>query len=297
MPSSQHEAIVAILKSQPRSDTPPTLEQIRAGFAAMMSAFKPPDDLRSEATDADGVPCEWIRVPESREERVVLYLHGGGYVLGSVATHRDLISRIARAAGARCLAIDYRLAPEHPFPAAPDDCLRAYRWLLASGVAPTRLVIAGDSAGGGLALATLLALRDAGDPLPAAAVCLSPWADLEGTGDSARSGAVDDPLIPVEGLIGMGQLYLAGANARDPRASPLYGDYRGLPPLLIQVGTREVLLDDARRVAERARAAGVNVHLECEEGLIHVWPLFGAGVPESREAVERIGAFVAERTA
>jgi acetyl esterase/lipase len=295
MPSSEHEAIVTMLKSQPRSDTPPALEEVRAGFAAMMSTFVPEDDVRSEAVDADGVPGEWIRVPESREERVVLYFHGGGYVLGSVATHRDLISRIARSAGARSLAIDYRLAPEHAFPAAPDDCLRAYRWLLASGVAPTRLTIAGDSAGGGLVLATLLALRDAGDPLPAAAVCLSPWADLEGTGDSAQEGAVDDPLIPVEGLKGMGQLYLAGADARDPRASPLHGDYRGLPPLLIQVGTREVLLDDARRVAERARAAGVNVHLECEEGLIHVWPLFGAGVPESREAVERIGAFVAER--
>jgi acetyl esterase/lipase len=199
----------------------------------------------------------------------VLYLHGGGYVMGSVATHRSLIGRIAQGTGLRCLALDYRLAPEHAFPAAVDDVCAAYRWLLAQGISASGLAIVGDSAGGGLALGSLVALRAAGEPLPAVAVCLSPLTDLELTGASTRA-VIDDPMVDCAGTLIMAEAYLQGADARDPRASPLHADFRGFPPLLIEVGTREILLDDAIRVVQRARQAGVDVTLEEGEGLTHV---------------------------
>ena len=295
MPSQEHEAVIQMLQAAP-AIVNATVEQSREGFAQITSMFPLAADVVTEAVAAGGVPAEWISVPESSAERVILYVHGGGYVIGSLETHRELVSRIARACGARALSVDYRLAPEHPFPAAVDDATAAYRWLLSTGVEPSRVAIAGDSAGGGLTLATLLALRDAGDPLPAAGVCLSPWADLEGTGASAQPGGADDPLLNLEGLREMGQRYLADADPKTPLAAPLYGDYTGIPPLLIQVGTREILLDDATRVAERARSAGVDVDLEPWEGLIHVWHIFGPQVPESIQAVDRIGEYVRKRT-
>jgi acetyl esterase/lipase len=232
-------------------------------------------------------------MPNSANGRVVLYLHGGGYVMGSRRTHRELAARIARDAAARVLVLEYRLAPEHPFPAAVEDATAAYRWLRKQGIAASSIAIAGDSAGGGLTLATLLALRDAGDALPACAVCLSPWTDLEGSGASAQPGGVDDPMIPVAALRDMGKLY-AASDLRNPLAAPLHGNYKGLPPLLIQVGTREILLDDSTRVADKARAAGVTVRLEIEEGAPHVWQAT-PGLPEAVDAVKRIGAFVRER--
>lgn len=295
MPSPQHEAIVALLQSQPRPAETPSIDESRKGFEDMVQMFPLADDVSHEGIDAGGVPAEWVRTPGVSEERVVLYLHGGGYVIGSAGTHRELVSRIGRAGVARVLSVDYRLAPEHPHPAALEDALAAYRYLLDAGVDPAKIVIAGDSAGGGLTLATLVALRDAGTPLPAGAACMSPWADLEGTGDSVTSA--DDPLIEIEGLREMGKHYVAGGEMRDPLCAPLYADYSGIPPLLIQVGTRELLLDDSTRVAERARAAGVDVTLEVEDGLIHVWQLFGGEVPESKAAVDRIGAFIQARTA
>ena len=291
MPSPQHEAIVQMLQSQPLPSEPPSPAALRIYFENLTSAFPIPEGAKCSAVDAGGVPAEWIEMPEATAGRVVLYLHGGGYVIGSISTHRSLIARIARDSGARCLAIDYRLAPENPFPAALEDATKAYRFLVASGIAPRDIVIAGDSAGGGLTLATLLALRDAGDALPAAAVCLSPWTDLEGTGASHFDPNIGDPMINLPGLQLMGQLY-AGARTSDPLASPLLADFRGLPPLFILVGTREMLLDDSLRVADKARAAGVEVTLEKGEGLIHVWPLFGDGVPEAADAVKRIGDFI-----
>jgi acetyl esterase/lipase len=291
MPSQAHEMLIQMLEARPAAENP-TIEESRAGFEQMASMFPLPDDVSSQTVDAGGVPSEWVTVPESRDEQVLLYVHGGGYVIGSLDSHRELVGRLARASGARALNVDYRLAPEHPFPAAVEDSTAAYRWLLAQGADPARVVIAGDSAGGGLTLATLLALRDAGDPLPAAGVCLSPWTDLEGTGDSAQPGGVDDPLLELEGLREMGRHYAGDGDPRHPHAAPLYADYTGIPPLLIQVGTREILLDDSRRVAEKARAAGVAVDLEEWEGLIHVWQLFGPAVPESTDAVNAIGAFV-----
>ena len=297
MPSPQHEAIVQTLLAQPRPGTAPSIEESRAVFEQMAAAMPPPAGLRVARVDAGGVPAEWIEMPGAQPDRILLYLHGGGYAIGSLDTHRGLVARIAAATRARCLSLGYRLAPEHPFPAAVDDAVAAYRWLLAQGQEPSRLAVAGDSAGGGLALALLLALRDARVPLPAAGVCLSPWTDLEGTGASATDPRVGDPMVTTEGLREMGRMYVGAGDLRNPLAAPIHGDYRGLPPLLIQVGTREVLLDDSTRVAAKAKAAGVDVTLERGEGLIHVWQFFGPDVPESVSAIARIGEFVSKYAA
>jgi acetyl esterase/lipase len=223
----------------------------------------------------------------------ILHLHGGGYIAGSLAFGRSLGARIGRAAAARVVSVDYRLAPEHPFPAAFDDALAAYRGLLAEGVAPGRLVLLGDSAGGGLVCAVLLALRAAGDPLPVAAVLLSPWVDLHLTGASLRVRAADDPILTPPFLALGVAAYLPGGT-EDPRASPLQADLSGLPPLLVLTGTAEILFDDAARLTERAAAAGVDATLDVGEGLVHVWPLF-ADLPEAAEAVARIGAWIGAR--
>ena len=295
MPSPQHEAVVAALVAQQASApaTPPTLEETRAGFEAMTAAFAVPADVRVQPSRAGSVPAAWIQAPGARDDAALLYLHGGGYILGSIRTHAELCGRIARATGVRVLAIDYRLAPEHPFPAAVEDAVAAYRWLLAQQLDPGRLAVGGDSAGGGLTLATLVALRDARERLPACAFGLSPYADLSDARPDEGNG---DPLIAAEAIAMMAGTYLQGRDARQPLASPVFADYRGLPPLLIQVGTRERLLSDSLRVAERARAAGVDVTLEKGEGLVHVWHLFGPEMPEARDAVARIGAFVRKHT-
>jgi acetyl esterase/lipase len=286
--------MLAAMTEQPAPTEPPSLESSRAGMEAMTAGFAIPDDVRVEAVDAGGVPSAWVAAPGARDDVAVLYLHGGGYMMGSVKTHTELASRVSRASAARVLLIDYRLAPENPFPAAVEDAVASYRWLLEQGFTRERIVIAGDSAGGGLALATLAALVDAGVPLPTAAVCLSPFADLEGTGDSYKTA--DDPLLTKEAVDEMALAYLQGQDIRQPTASPIYADYAGFPPLLLQVGTRELLLDDATRVAKRARDAGVDVTLEEGEGLIHVWQLMGPSIPESIEALDRIGAFVRKHT-
>ena len=293
MPSAEHEAVVESLKRQQAGSAPASIEAMRAGLEALVGYFQAlpfPDGVEQTPTVASGVPGAWFTPKAARADRAILYLHGGGYVMGSVATHRSLIGRIANASGVPGLALDYRLAPEQPFPAAVEDVCAAYRGLLARGIAPSAIAIAGDSAGGGLALGSLVALRDAGDPLPAAAVCLSPLADLELSGGSAAA-EIDDPLVDRAGTLMMADAYLQGADPRDPRASPVHADFEGLPPLLIEVGTREILLDDAIRVARSARAAGVAVTLEQGEGLTHVWQLH-PHLPESRESVDRIARFL-----
>jgi acetyl esterase/lipase len=294
MASEQLQTIIQVLRSQPAQEGL-TFEEMRADFEQVTSFFPVPADVRYERVDAGGVPGEWIMTPQATAERVVFYLHGGGYTIGSVNTHRELISRMSRAAGARALAIDYRLAPEHPFPAAVEDATTAYRWLLENGVEPTRIVIAGDSAGGGLTVAALVALRDAGDPLPAAGVCLSPWVDLEGIGESMTGRAEADPIVQRDHLLAGAKAYLGDANPRTPLAAPLYADLTGLPPLLIHVGTAETLLDDSTRLAERARSAGVDVVLEPWEDMIHVWHFFASMLPEGQQALDRIGEFIRER--
>lgn len=295
MPSEQHEALVQALRAGgPIASDAGELDvaALRQGMEAMTAASPLPQGIRCEGVDAGGVPAEWIHADGADADRALLYLHGGGYVIGSIATHRSLVGQIARDAGVRGLAIDYRLAPEHPFPAAVDDATAAYRWLLAQGIAPERIAIGGDSAGGGLTFATLLALRDAGTPLPACAFALSPWVDLEGSGESMTTKAAVDPMVQREGLLQMAALYLDGADAKTPLASPLHAELSGLPPMLVQVGTAETLLDDATRIVERARAAGVTIELEAFEDLVHVFQAFAPVVPESVEAVRKIAAFV-----
>jgi acetyl esterase/lipase len=234
---------------------------------------------------------EWMAMPRSQAEQVILFLHGGGYVSGSPASHGALIAYLAHHAEARVFALDYRLAPEHPFPAAVEDAWEAYWWLLCQGIAPAQIVVAGDSAGGGLTVALLLALREAGMPLPAAGVCLSPWMDLALTGASLWTQPAAD-YLNFEVLRASARMYLAGHDARDPLASPLYADLRGLPPLLLQVGSAELLLDDSRRFARRAQAAGADVELELWPGMVHVWHFTYRIEPMARRAVQSAGRFI-----
>ena len=296
MASEQLQALIQQFRSQPVVARDESIPEARARFEQMYGMFPFPEDVRREPVTANGVPAEWIVAPGATEERVILYFHGGGYCIGSINTHRELVARLSHAAQARGFAVDYRLAPEHPFPAAVEDAITAYRWLLATGVSPDRIVIAGDSAGGGLTVATLVALRYTGAPLPAAGVCLSPWVDLEGIGPSMTSKAAEDPILQPEALATLAAAYLGGADRGTPLAAPLYADLRGLPPLLIHVGTAEVLLDDATRLAERARVAGVRVTLEVWPEMIHAWHVFYALLPEGEQAIERIGVFIRSRT-
>lgn len=269
-----------------------SIEEFRQLYDGFGSQFSVPDNASVEPVVAHGVSAEWVRAQNARADAVILYLHGGGYVIGSPASHRHLIAALSQAAGVAALSVDYRLAPEAPCPAAVDDAVSAYEWLLGQGLAPGRIVIAGDSAGGGLTVATLVALRERQLPLPAAGVCLSPWVDLTLTAESYRTKAEVDPMVSQEGVRKMAQAYLAGQAARTPQASPLFADLGGLPPLLIQVGTDEVLLDDAVSLDARARAAGVATTLEIQDEMIHVWHYFYPLLPEGREAIARIGAFV-----
>ena len=233
--------------------------------------------------------------PAAGRPPLLVWFFGGGWVLGQIESAEGLARTLVDEAGVAVLLPAYRLAPEHPFPAAVEDATSAYRWLLEQGVGADRIVIAGDSAGGGLTLATLVALRDAGDPLPAAGVCLSPWVDLEGIGSSMDSNASADPIVQREPLLNMSAAYLGNADPRTALAAPLYADLSGLPPLLIQVGTAETLLDDSVRIADRARAAGVDVTLSPWDEMIHVWQMFPT-LPEAGEAVTAIGAFVQRHT-
>ena len=291
MTSQQLQIVIQMLRSAP---TPETIEERRAAMETLAQLAPIPEDVQCQPVDAGGVPAEWIAAPNADAERVILYLHGGGYSMGSIKTHRELVSRLSRAAAARALAIDYRLAPENPFPAAVEDATAAYRWLLSYGADPARTVIAGDSAGGGLTVATLVALRDAGDPLPAAAVCLSPWVDMEGIGDSMTTKADLDPMVSREELLEGAKMYLGDADPRTPLAAPLYADLSGLPPLLIHVGTAETLLDDSTRLADRAKTAGVDVTLDVWDDMIHVWQAFAIMLPEGQQAIDRIGEFIQE---
>jgi acetyl esterase/lipase len=295
MPSKALADLIALLTSRPRPPQP-TVHELRLGLEILGSKLPPPEDVTCAAVDAGGVPAAWLQAPNALADRVILYLHGGGYVLGSIASHRGLAGRLSRAAAARVLLLDYRLAPEHPFPAALDDATAAYRWLLNQGADPARLVIAGDSAGGGLTIATLVALRDAGVALPAAAVCQSPWVDLEGLGESMTTKAAADPLVNKDMLSRLAAWYLHDTPARTPLAAPLYADLRHLPPLLMQVGTAETLLDDATRLADKATAAGVDVTLEPWEDMIHVWQLFAPMLPEGQQAIDRMGSFIQQHT-
>jgi len=274
-----------------------TVAERRAQYERAEKVFPTPPEVKVERVTAPAAPAEWLRPPSAVAGRVVLYLHGGGYVIGSPRSHRHLAAAIASAAGGSALLLEYRLAPEHPFPAAVDDAVAAYRWLLDQAIAPGHVVVAGDSAGGGLTVATLLALRGAGLPLPAAGVCISPWVDLTCSGASYATKAASDPIVKRAGVAEMGRAYLGTTDPRTPLASPLFADLRGLPPLLIHVGSEEVLLDDSVQLAARARAAGVDTALEVWDRMIHVWHWFLPMLDEAQAAVEGIGRFTRAKTA
>lgn len=250
------------------------------------------DDIKIEPVNAGGVRAEWVVPPNVSGKRVLMYLHGGGYIMCSASFHRGLVARLARAGGVKALNVDYRLAPEHRFPAAVDDATAAYRWLISSGVKPDQIVIAGDSAGGGLTLATLVKLRDAGVPLPSAAICISPWVDLAMTGRTMSTKSKVDPYVQKDLLQFMARNYLGDTNPRTPLASPLYADLRGLPPLLIHVGSAETLLSDATRIAERAGEADVDVTLEIWKDMVHGWHIFAPMLPKGQQAIDRAGKFI-----
>jgi len=273
-----------------------TIAERRAQYERAEKVFPTPAEVKVERVTAPAVPAEWLRPPTATPGRVVLYLHGGGYVIGSPRSHRHLAAAIAAEARSSALLLEYRCAPEAPFPAAVDDAVAAYRWLLDQGVSAGGIVIAGDSAGGGLTVAALLALRDARLPLPAAGVCISPWVDLTCSGASYATKAASDPIVKRAGVDEMACAYLGTADRRTPLASPLFADLRGLPPLLIQVGSEEVLLDDSIQLAERAKAAGVDTTLEVWDQMIHVWHWFLPMLDEAEEAITTIGRFAASRT-
>ncbi|MGB6538641.1 MAG: alpha/beta hydrolase [Xanthobacteraceae bacterium] len=257
---------------------------------------RPPATTRTVAVLAGGVKADLVTVPGSKPHRHVLYFHGGAYRAGSASNYRHFTWRIAAAAQAALLVIDYRLAPEHPFPAALEDAVSSYRWLLASGTSAANTVFMGDSAGGGLTLAALLKARDEGLALPAAAVVLSPWTDLALTGESLTRNANSDPMLNAVHLPRLAGEYLAGADPHLPYASPLYGDLGGLPPLLIQVGGDEILLDDAVRFHKKMEDAGCKAELEIWPRMPHVWHLFAPAIPEARRAIQTIGGFVMRHT-
>ena len=293
MSNPEMQIIRAQLASSPR---PVDLAARRARLDALGSRYAIPADVHIEPVSANGVDAEWTSTPGANPSRVLLFLHGGGYISGSIASHRHMVAEAGREARARTLAVGYRLAPEHPFPAALDDTLSAYHFLLEHGVLPQHIALGGESAGGGLALATLLSLRDAGERLPACAWLSSPWVDLQQSGVTMQTNAGLDPLIQKPYLDDLAALYLQGNDAANPLASPIHADLRGLPPLLIHVGSNETLLEDSTRIAAAAGAANVRVTLEIWPDMIHAFTLFYPQLAMGREALVQVGAFVRAMT-
>ena len=291
MSLSQLEGVIELLTGRERPENP-TVQDSRDGFERLARLVGSPTSASVVDVDIGGISCEMIVADGATSATATLYLHGGGYVIGSPGTHRELAKRLSAASGGAVLTPHYRLAPENPFPAAIEDAVNAYDWLLDQGRAPETLSIAGDSAGGGLTIAALLSLRDRWLPLPSCAVCLSPWVDMEGLGESMTGRAALDPMVQRDGLLAMADAYLAGEDPRNPLAAPIYADLSGLPPLLIQVGTRETLYDDAARLANRANRAEVSTRFEAWRDMIHVWHLFAPMLDEGRRAIESAGAFI-----
>jgi acetyl esterase/lipase len=287
------EFVIKTLKERNEQDIKERVQKSRDGLEDLAKLVKVPKDVKIQKVDIDGVPAEWISAPSTVKGNVILYLHGGGYISGSINSHRELVSRISRASNGRVLIIDYRLAPEHPFPAAIEDSTKAYEWLIENQkISPENIIIAGDSAGGGLTFATLINLRDNGIALPIAAVGLSPWTDLGITGETYKTKRKEDHMVSLDGIIFDASLYLGDTDYQNPLASPLYGSLEGLPPILILVGTAELLLDDSRRFAERAEEAGIDITLDIWDDMPHVFPAFAAFAPEGQQGIEKIGEFM-----
>ena len=278
-----------IIAARPRASE---IAQMRIDADERAKAFPLPADVTVQPVNANGVKAEWTSTPGADPSSVILYLHGGGYVICSLNSHRHLVAEAGRSAGTRTLAIDYRLAPEHPFPAPVEDTVAAYRFLLESGIRPNRIALAGDSAGGGLVVGAMLAIREAGLPLPACGWCISPWVDMEALGRSFVDRAQSDPTVQKETIQMMAQWYLGGADPRHPHVAPIYGDLRGLPPLLIQVGAVETLLDDSLALARKAGIDDVLVDLQIWPEMIHIWHIFFPMLAAGRRAIASGGAFV-----
>ncbi len=289
MADADIDRIRALLEASPR---PADLAERRARLDGFGARYPIAADIAVASVMAGGVAAEWTTAPGADPGRAMLFLHGGGYVSGSIASHRHMVAEVGRRAGVRTLALDYRLAPEHPFPAALDDALAGYRFLLDQGFSAPNIVLGGESAGGGLAVATMVCLRDAGTPLPGCAWLSSPWTDLAMTGASMAAKAGIDPLISRAYLQELASAYLAGADPAGPLVSPLHADLRGLPPLLIQVGSAETLLDDAVRLAGVAGGADLRVTMQVWPNMIHAWTLFYRDVAAGRRALAEVGAFV-----
>ncbi len=296
MPSSEFEQLsAAIRSSRPPPGAPIPPPEVRRAFLDEVGALAPlVEGTRVEPLEVAGRPAEWLTPPGPEPTSFLLFLHGGAYGAGSIRSHRGLASRVAAAAGARTLVVDYRLAPEHPFPAAIDDADAAFAWLLGVAPSPDRVAIVGDSAGGGLTVAVLLDARDAGRPMPAAAVCLSPWFDLTMSCDSVVTVADRDLILDPTSLRLAADEYLAGADPRDPRVSARFADCSGFPPLYLQVGSDEILVDETVEVADRALAAGVDVTLDVDPGMCHVYQGV-PGLPEASAALARVGQFLRVR--
>jgi len=278
-----------------RLDPSMGLDEMRSSYETMADLTTMPDGVEWTEVDAGGVPAIWADAAGGASDRVLQYVHGGGYVIGSADHYRRLTGHLAKAIGCRVLNVDYRLAPEFPHPAPVEDSTTAYRWLLDQGVGPAHIAISGDSAGGGLTVATLLSIRDAGLPMPAAAVPLSPWVDMEGTGDSMVTMVERDVLVKPETIKGMAEAFLAGQDPHSPLAAPLHADLSGLCPLYIQVGGDETLLDDSTRLAERAGHAGVECRIDVFPEMQHVFQMAAGTIPEADDAIARIGEWLRPR--
>ncbi len=296
MASPQAEAVKQQLRQFAESLDPNSgIDEMRASYETFTTLTTEPEGVLWTEVDAGGVPAIWADPTGGAQDRVLQYVHGGGYVIGSATYYRKLTGHLANALGCRVLNVDYRLAPEHPHPAPVDDSTAAYRWLLDQGIEPGHIAISGDSAGGGLTVATLLSIRNAGLPMPAAAMPLSPWVDMEATGESMTSRQERDVLVSGEVIKGMADAFLQGQDARDPLAAPLHADLSGLCPLYIQVGDDETLLDDSIRLADKAKAAGVEVRLDVFPEMQHVFQMAAGTMPESDEAIARLADWVRPR--
>ena len=290
MAQSEIESIRSLLASKPR---PVGWAERRKRLDDIGSIWPVAADVKLEAVDINGLPGEWSVVPDSDASRVLMFFHGGGYCSGSIVSHRRMVTEAGRAAGTRTLAVAYRLAPEHPFPAAYDDARTAWEFLRNEGVPASQIAIGGDSAGAGLALALIGQLRDAHEQLPACTCVVSPWTDLTMSGATLTSKDAVDPIIHKTYLYELADAYLpSGMDRKDPRVSPLYADLKGFPPILIQIGSNETLLDDATRFASAAGAADVPVTLEIWAHMVHAWHLWNAHLEPGRRALASAGAFV-----
>lgn len=281
------------LKRRTTIDWNTSIPRLRQETERSSSLFgKMPAQIEVSPVTIDGLPAEWILPSQATKDKLILYFHGGGYVIGSCQGHRSIVAKFVKGCEVGALLFAYRLAPEYPFPAAIEDSVAVYRWLLAEDVSHSHIVFLGDSAGGGLCLATLIALRDQGIPLPAAAVALSPWTDLKCTGESLRTKAKVDPLTWAESWTVFSKYYAGENDPCLPWISPLYGDLHGLPPIRIYVGENEVLLDDSTRFAEKAKDSGVDVTLKVGEGMFHCFPVCAPLFPEAKEAMDEICTFI-----